>query len=489
MTTRGLHFRSLKVLLVNPHYSIERYMGRHLARVGWVMPPMGLLYVAAGLEREGHQVEVYDAQIDERPLPGVLEAFRPDAVGITCVSALLGSALSAARIAKERLSGVPVVMGGVHPSVRPDDVLASEDVDVAVRGEGVWTMLDLVRTFSPGFSAESVAGLAGISYRREGRVVHEPERPAVKDAGLLPFPARHLVDLRRYRMSPDFSVRRPFDILFTAFGCPYHCIFCASQSVIGNVFRSRPIPAVMEELDQSVARHRIRSLLIGDDNFGVRRERALEFCEAYVSRGYHETIPWIVALRVDCVDAEMLAAMKRAGCYLLCFGIESGVPRLLEKLKKGITVEQAERAVRLAKEAGLRARGSFILGIPTETREESLETIRFSRRLPLDQVRFALATPFPGTALWHLAESEGQTSVEDWMSLSLMAGYRNGPPPYTPAGRDPDELKRLQRSANLGFFFRPRTVLGFVKRVRRPLDLYESALGAWQLVRASLPHR
>lgn len=461
-------------------------MGRHLARVGWVMPPMGLLYVAAGLEREGHEVEVYDAQIDERPLPQVLESFRPEVVGITCVSALLGSALSAARIVKERFPGIPIVMGGVHPSVRPDDVLASVDVDVAVRGEGVWTMVDLVRAFSSG---SSLSGISGISYRGDGRNVHEPERPAVKDAGLLPFPARHLVDLRQYRMSPDFSVRRPFDILFTAFGCPYHCIFCASQSVIGNIFRSRPIRSVMEELDQSVARHGIRSLLIGDDNFGVRRERALEFCEEYISRGYHKTIPWIVALRVDCVDQEMLAAMKRAGCYLLCFGIESGVPRLLEKLNKGITVEQSERAVRLAKEAGLRARGSFILGIPTETREESLETIRFSRRLPLDQVRFALATPFPGTALWHLAESEGQARVEDWMSLSLMAGYRNGPPPYIPAGRGAEELKRLQRSANLGFFFRPRTVLGFVRRIRRPLDLYESALGAWQLARASFPQR
>lgn len=473
----------MRALLVNPHYSIERYMGRHLARVGWVMPPMGLLYVAAGLEKEGHTVEVYDAQVDARPLARVLETFQPEIVGITCVSALLGSALSAARIVKERLPGVPVVMGGVHPSVRPDDVLTSEDVDVAVRGEGVWTMLDLARSYSSG---SSPAGIPGTSYRLGGRNVHEPDRPAVKDAGLLPFPARHLVDLRQYRMSPDFSVRRPFDILFTAFGCPYNCIFCASQSVIGNIFRSRPIPSVMQELDETVARHRIRSLLIGDDNFGVRRERALEFCEEYVARGYHRTIPWIVALRVDCVDREMLAAMKRAGCYLLCFGIESGVPRLLEKLKKGITVEQSERAVRLAKEAGLRARGSFILGIPTETREESLETIRFSRRLPLDQVRFALATPFPGTALWSLAEAEGQARVEDWMTLSLMAGYRDGPPPYIPAGREPDDLKRLQRSANLGFFLQPRTILGFVRRVRRPQDLYESALGAWQLVQASL---
>jgi radical SAM superfamily enzyme YgiQ (UPF0313 family) len=178
--------------------------------------------------------------------------------------------------------------------------------------------------------------------------------------------------------------------------------------------------------------------------------------------------------------------MKKAGCFLLSFGIESGVPRLLERLKKGITVEQSEEAVRRAREAGLRTRGTFILGIPTETREESEATIAFSRRLPLDQVRFALATPFPGTELWDIAHAEGQARVEDWMSLSLMAGYRDGAPPYIPEGRDPEELKRLQRSANFRFFFRPRTVADYLGRVRSPRDLLEFAQGAVELARASL---
>jgi radical SAM superfamily enzyme YgiQ (UPF0313 family) len=473
----------MKILLINPHYSIERYMGRHLARVGWVMPPMGLLYVAAALEREKHTVRVYDAQTDPRPLPSVLEEFRPAIVGITCVSALLVSARSAARLVKEHDPATKVVFGGVHASVRPEDVLATEDVDAAVRGEGVWTMPELAKAWGEG---RGPAGIRGVSHRVDGTIVHEPDRAAVRDADLLPFPARHLVDMRPYRMSPDFSLRRPFDILFTAFGCPFHCIFCASQSVIGNVFRPRTIPSVMEELDQVVERYRIRSLLVGDDNFGVRRERAMEFCESYIARGYHKRIPWQVSLRVDCVDPAMLKAMKRAGCFLLSFGIESGVPRLLERLKKGITVEQSEEAVRRAREAGLRTRGTFILGIPTETREESLATIAFSRRLALDQVRFALATPFPGTELWDIAHAEGQARVEDWMSLSLMAGYRDGAPPYIPEGRDPDELKRLQRSANFRFFFRPRTVVDYLGRVRSPRDLLEFAQGAVELARASL---
>ena len=461
-------------------------MGKYLAAVGWVMPAMGLLYVAAALEREGHAVSIYDTQIDPRSLDQALSETRPDVAGITCVSALLPSALAAARLVKTHSPAIRVVVGGVHPSIRPDDLLESPDVDVAVRGEGVWTMVELVRAFAAG---GPIRGIRGLVFKDGGGTVRTADRPPERDVDALPFPARHLVDTRRYRMSPDFSMRRPFDIVFTSFGCPYRCIFCASQSVLGGLFRPRSVLSVMEEIDGIVERVPIRSLLVGDDNFGVRRERALEFCERYSAKGYHRRIPWQVSIRVDCVDPEMLKAMRRAGCFIVSFGIESGVPRLLEKLRKGITPEQSEAAVRWAKEAGLRTRGTFILGIPTETREESLETIRFSRRLPLDQVRFALATPFPGTELWEIARAEGAPPIEDWMSLSLMAGYRSGPPPYTPAGRDPDELKRLQRKANFSFFFRPRIVVDYLRRVRSPGDLAEFAKGAWELARASIFRR
>lgn len=473
----------MTVLLINPPYEIERYMGRHLARVGWVMPPMGLLYVAASLEQAGFEVHVYDAQIDPRALSQVLAETRPDVVGITCTSAVVGSTLAAAELIKEHAGDVPVVVGGVHPTVRPDDMLASPHVDVAVRGEGVWTMVELARAIDARRPLEEVDGL---SLRRNGRVVHTRDRALESNIDSLPFPARHHVPMERYRMSPDWSMRRPFDLVFTAFGCPYRCIFCAAQSVGGGYYRTRSIPNAMQEVDHVIQRYRLRSLLIADDSFVVSKERAHQFCELYSSRGYHKKVPWQVSCRVDTVDLEVLQAMKRAGCFLVSFGVETGVPRLLATLRKGTTVEQSERAVRLAKEAGLRVRGTFILGIPTETRQESLETIRFSRSLPLDQVRFALATPFPGTVLWNMAEAEGSLCVDDWMALSLMAGYRKGAPPYVPQGRNADELKNLQRQANLRFFLRPRTFFEYASRVRSFGDLQEYALGAWELVRASL---
>ncbi|MEX1309669.1 MAG: radical SAM protein [Candidatus Sulfomarinibacteraceae bacterium] len=475
----------MRVLLVNPDYEIERYMGRHFGRMGWVMPPMGLLYLAAQLEAEGVEVAVYDAQVDERSLDEALGGFEPAIVGITCATALVGSTLEAARIAKERLPGVTVVVGGVHPTVRPDDLLGGPHVDIAVRGEGLHTIVEIARAVASG-ARQELEDIRGISFRRGGEPVHNPSRPLEPDVDTFPFPARHLVPMEIYRMSPDLSIRPPMDIVFGAYGCPYDCVFCAAQSVMGGSFRARSLDNIFSEIDRVVREQNPRTLLMGDDNFVLSKERTLDFCDRYRARGYHETLPWQVATRVDSVDGEILRAMAQAGCYLVSFGIESGVGRLLDTVEKGAEVGQAETAVRLAKEAGLVVRATFILGLPGETVADSEATIRFSRKLPLDQVRFALATPFPGTKLWEIAMAEGSVETDDWMRLSSMGGYRSDELFYVPKGRDSEELKRLQRRANFGFYFRPRIVAGFVRRIRSLDELGEYARGAWGLLKATV---
>lgn len=475
----------MKVLLVNPDYEIERYMGRHFGRMGWVMPPMGLLYLAAQLEAEGIEVGVYDAQIEDRPLTTALIEAKPTIVGITCATALVGSTLAASRMIKEALPESTVVVGGVHPTVRPDDLVGSPDVDIAVRGEGLRTIVEICRAVESG-SDTDLRTIAGTSHRLGDELVNNPSRPLEPDVDSFPFPARHLVPMEIYRMSPDLSIRPPMDIVFGAYGCPWDCVFCAAQTVMGGSFRARSLDNIMSEIDQVVREQRPRTLLMGDDNFVLTKDRTLDFCERYKARGYHKTLPWQIATRVDSVDEEILHAMAGAGCYLVSFGIESGVGKLLDTVEKGTEVEQAETAVRLAKEAGLIVRSTFILGLPGETVEDSEATIRFSRKLPLDQVRFALATPFPGTRLWEIAKAEGSVDIEDWMQLSSMGGYREDELFYVPKGRDSDELKRLQRRANFGFYFRPRIILGFIGRIRSFGELGEYARGAWGLLKATV---
>jgi radical SAM superfamily enzyme YgiQ (UPF0313 family) len=458
-------------------------MGKHFGRMGWVMPPMGVLYLAAQLERDGIDVQVYDAQVEKRPLALVLADYEPRIVGITCATALVESTFAAARLVKEQLPDATVVVGGVHPTVRPGEMLRCEEVDIAVRGEGLITQVEIARALE---GDGDLSGILGISYRDGGEVSHNPTRPLEQNVDSFPFPARHLVPMDIYRMSPDLSIRTPFDIVFGAFGCPFDCVFCAAQVVMGGSFRARSIGNVMAEIDEVVRNQNPRSLLMGDDNFVVSKERTLEFCERYMERGYHRTLPWQIATRVDSVDPEILQALGRAGCYLVSYGIESAVPRLLDVVEKDADPGQAEAAVRWAKQAGLKVRATFILGLPGETREDSLETIAFGKRLPLDQVRFALATPYPGTRLWEIAREEGSLEVDDWIELSSMGGYREGDIVYVPEGRDSEELKKLQRSANFGFYFRPRIMMGFATRVRSFDDVAQYAKGAWGLLRATV---
>ena len=473
----------MRVLLVNPDFAIERYMGKHFGSMGWVMPPMGVLYLAAQLEREGIDVRVYDAQVEQRALAEVLAEFRPQIVGITCATALVESSFAAARLVKAHDPTTLVVVGGVHPTVRPDEMLRCDEVDIAVRGEGLISQGEIARAVE---GDGDFSQIRGISFRCDGEIVHNPSRPLEQDVDSFPFPARHLVPMDVYRMSPDLSIRRPYDIVFGAFGCPFDCVFCAAQVVMGGSFRMRSVGNIMEEIDLVVRDYRPRSLLMGDDNFVISTERTAEFCATFRARGYHRTLPWQIATRVDSVDREILQNLADAGCYLVSFGIESAVPRLLDTVEKGARPEQAEAAVRWAKEAGLKVRATFILGLPGETREESLETIAFAKRLPLDQVRFALATPYPGTKLWEIALEEGSLRVDDWIELSSMGGYREGDIVYVPEGRDSEELKKLQRMANFSFYFRPRIMMGFARRMRSLDEFREYARGAWGLLRATV---
>lgn len=287
-------------------------------------------------------------------------------------------------------------------------------------------------------------------------------------------------------MSPDWGLRRPFEVIFTARGCPYDCIFCANRMAAGGRYRTRSLDAVLDEIAMLERDFDIVTLLFADDSFVVRKERAADLCERLIRGGFARRLKWQASTRVDSVDLELLRLMKRAGCTLLSFGVESGVPRLLGVLNKRIGLEDSRNAVQWAKEAGLTVRVTAMLGIPTETREESLETIRFVKSLRVHQVRFSLATPFPGTALYQMARREGQLQDIDWSSLSLMAGYRGGVPAYVPAGRAAAELAHLQRRANLECFLHPRVAWSYLRRVRSLGDLAEYSRGLGTLVGASL---
>jgi radical SAM superfamily enzyme YgiQ (UPF0313 family) len=476
----------MRILLVNPPYDIKRYMGG-LAKVGWVFPPVGLLYIAAYVRAHDPALEVriYDSQVETADFQEYLRDFAPDLVGITCQSALVYSTLEAARLVKEQRRDTLVVVGGVHASIRPADLLESTDIDLVVRGEGEESFLEICRALT---DRESFAGIAGLSYRADGGVVNNPDRPITADLDSYPMPALDLLPLERYRISPDMRTGSRLGLIITSRGCPYDCMFCSNKLLTKKSYRLRSIESVLEEIEYYLEHYNINQLMIFDDNFAVNKKRTLELCAEFVKRGYPQKFTWWAEARVDVLDEEILTAMRQAGCTILSLGLESGNQRLLDYIKKNITLEQTRKTVELIHKVGIKSRASFILGLPTETREESERTIKFAYSLPLDQVRFSIATPFPGTELWDIAVAEGHIDPEriDWTKLSLMGGYADFLPLYYPKGRSAEEMKRLQRRANLFFFLRPRIVLGYFGRIKSVDDLFHIVKGFFCLIKASL---
>jgi len=476
-----------KILLINPPYDIKRYMGG-LGKIGWVFPPIGLLYVASYLRkmRPSSDIKVYDFQVDDRDFFSFLKEFDPDVIGITCQSALVTSTLVLAEKIKAFSRRIKIVVGGVHASIRPEDLLACDAVDVVVRCEGEETFLELCVTFSSGKA--SLSGIKGISYKENGRITTNPDRPLPQDIDIFPMPALDLIPLERYRISPDLKIGSRFGLILTSRGCPHDCLFCANKLLTRRTYRKHSIGRVLEEIDHYIEAYKIDQLIIIDDNFTVDKRRTMELCGEFIKKGYPGKLTWWAEGRVDNLDEELLGKMKQAGCAIFSMGLESGSQRLLDLIGKGITLDQTRKAVGLIHKAGIYSRASLILGLPTETREESERTIKFAYSLPIDQVRFSIATPFPGTKLWEIAVKEGKidpTNI-DWTRLSLMAGYADYDPLYYPQGRTAAEIKALQRRANLFFFLRPRIVMGFLGRVRSFGDLARLVKGLIHFFRSSV---
>jgi len=450
----------MRLLLVNPPYHIEKYYGR-IAKLGFSFPPIGILYLAAYIRQFGYEVKTYDFQANEENFFDLLRDYKPEVVGISCHTALVYSTILLAKQIKERLKDCCIVVGGTHPSCRPQDLLKEEAIDIVVRGEGEITLYEILEYVK---GKRRLTEIDGLTFRKDDTFINTKDRELIKDINILPMPALDLLPLDNYHCSPDLRIGKKVMMLSTARGCPYQCTFCAMKEAFNRTYRHRNVDMIFKEIDYYVQNYSADGLFIVDELFTANKRRVFEFCDKMIKSGYSKNIKWWAQTRADCVDKEILVKMHEAGCRMLSFGIESGVDRLLKVIKKNITTKQVREAVRMVSTVGIDARGSFILGLPTESFFDSIRTIIFGLSLPLHRLKFGLATPYPGTELWETAVQEGQISEdENWDRFSSMAGYTSHEAPYIPRGRTSRELKSLQLFANLIFFLRPSTVVSVLR--------------------------
>jgi anaerobic magnesium-protoporphyrin IX monomethyl ester cyclase len=376
----------MKILLINPAPSGT------LKATGVLFPPLGLLYVAAYAEEQGHQVAVSDLAVRKKEEDIVLKQY--DIVGISTDTTRHRQALQLAKRAKA--GGCTVVMGGPHPGYVDEEILSTKRVDFVVRGEGEITFAELVAALQN--NDAKFDSIPGISFFSNHQIVRTPPRPFVEDLDSLPTPARHLIQMDDYRKTKLGD--REITPLITSRGCPYQCAFCASSHFFGKKVRMRSVESVLNELEEIYQRYHFKAVAFVDDTFNLFPKRVIEICHGIIERRLD--LWWWCLSRVDLLlqNEEMVKEMVRAGAKSVFIGVESFNPKTLEELKKGIDVESTVQAVEMLKKNGLEIHAAYILGGFHETAEMIHETIRFAKRLDTNVAQFSILTPYPGTAIY-----------------------------------------------------------------------------------------
>ena len=458
----------LKVFFTTPPLSLEKRYGT-FSGGGSAAPSLGILMLASVARNDGCTSSVVDAaalSLSEQELLQRLAEVRPEILCISSTTLAIGNANSFAVEAKRLIPALIVIVGGPHVTATPLETMARcPAFDMAVIGEGEATLVELLRAHRAGSNLSSVAGLIV----REGNELRDTgRRPFIADLDSLPFPAWDLLEgfPQRYLPAP-FKVRQlPATTLVTTRGCPNTCIFC-DRSVFGSSCHAYSAEYVVRQMTELYHRYGIREFSFEDDTFITFKSRLQDICNRLIELGLD--ISWTCLGRVNHVTADNLRLMKRAGCWQISFGIESGSQEILYLINKRIRLDQVRQAVRLSREAGIRTKGFFILGHPGETRETMRMTIDFALELPLDDISVCHMTPFPGTEL-HARAAEFGDFDPDWGAMNLLNIV------FIPHGLTRNDLLSAQKELIRRFYFRPRIITDYGKRlVRNPA----MALGLW----------
>lgn len=377
--------------------------------------PLGITYLAAILRKRGFDVCIRDGIFYRSwgQFENDLEKIKPDVIGLSFTTSLKGYAFEYCRIAKKVLPESVIVAGGSHPTISPEEVLKNFNVDFIVQGEGDETFPELM-SFIKKNRKSSKNNIQGLAYILDGNVIINPPRCMNPDLDKLPWPARDLLPMKKYlRNAPLMPLPYPSTNILVSKGCPGNCLFCQPtlRKLTGNKVRYRRVDDILKEIKFLIKKYHIKSIDLGVDEPTYNREWMIKFSEGIIREKIK--IKWGLASRVDTVDMEMLRKMTKAGCIYISYGIESGSQKIMDILRKGTKVEQAEKALKWAAEAGICGRANIMVGSPGETKETIQETIDFIKRAKPDFIFVAATTPLYGTDLYTLAKKEGLLRFEN----------------------------------------------------------------------------
>lgn len=441
------------------------------------LPHLGLCSLAAVAEKVGYKVSILDAVALQYSLRQILEEIKkrnPRYVGISAMTHTISSASAIAKIIKENLKSVKVILGGVHITAATEETLKKYPgcFDVCVLGEGEITIVELLKYLDNGDALNDVPGLAFVS---DDQIIKTGPREFIRDLDVLPVPAWHLLpDMRQHYGATLISAGNKFsNHLLTSRGCPGRCIFC-DTTINGHKVRGYSSEYVLDMIEILHNKYHIDDIQFNDDTFVTLKKRMLDICDKLIAGNYR--LSWSCDARASDVTQESLEIMKAAGCWQIAFGVETGSDRVMDFIKKKVTFEQIKNAFKWAKKAGISTKGFFILGHPTEDKESIQATIDLMLSLDIDVVGLTYFTVFPGSPIFSNINQYGKFD-SDWDKTYV---YEIGN--FIPNGFTEEELQSLRRSALRKFYFRPKYMMKQLYNVRKPYDFYRLIAGGMKII-------
>lgn len=457
----------MKVLLINPPelFPVQANLPPAVERLRGATPPIGLMYVAAAARAAGrHAVSLLDAHAERLDYDALAQRVReatPDVVGVTVTTFTLLDVLATVRRVREAAPGATIIGGGLQPFLYPTETNGLGAFDYCLQGEADHTFPQLLDALADDADA---AQIPGVLFMRDGEPVRQPAPPPVDDLNALPFAAHDLTPIERY--SSLIADRRPVGVMLSSRGCPYRCAFC-SQSATGKVHRRRSPDNIVEEMAWC-AELGIRYILFYDELMTVEKKHTLALCAAIRKRGLD--LPWLARSRVETVDGETLEAMKRAGCDTITMGIESGSPRILQRLNRPTDPAATIELFRRARQAGLRTIAYFMIGNPDETMDDIRTSLDVARRAAPDMIHASLFTPYPATDLYAEGLRNGLFAKDIWREFSAAPSDRFRTRLWCAPGEERELINRL-RWFYRRYYLRPGYIIRRLFHLRGWRDL------------------
>jgi radical SAM superfamily enzyme YgiQ (UPF0313 family) len=446
----------MKVLLINP-LTLEDSMVN-------ITPNLGLGYLATSLQNNGYEVEIWDGvknDMTRKKLEDRLKVCDYQVAGFQTYTRSVREVQQGLEKVKSISPDIVTVVGGPHPSGDPEGSMNHLKADFAFRGEAEIGLVQLLKKLN-GSEDLKFEDINNLIWKDNGSVISNPLKP-IEDLDAVGIPAWDMINPNDYPYAPigAFSKKFPLTSISSTRGCPYRCTFCANNTIMGRKVRARSADIVLKEMELLHDKYGVREFQIIDDNFTSKKELTLGVCQGILDRGWDIALSFPNGVRLSTLDKDILNLLERAGCYSLGLGIESGSPNTLKNMKKAQSVDEIKKQVNLIhRVTKIRTTGFFIIGYPTETKEDIMQTIELSKELPIDRAQFTICLPVPGSEMTEQMIKEGKLDDVDFSDISFQNIV------HVPEDMTLEELRKYRKKAYMEFYLRLRIILGLFSEIQ-----------------------